>query len=144
MESCISLADVREISRRPLAHLAEMGGQLDPAKQESTVIMREEVLRTEERLKQFYQLGVVAARLSSGPAQAVEVWKAVSEFADETLAVLSTLKDKYPTCGTPELYDLALEYKSAAMKRAKLNEEATRCQTLTAPPGLFPPMPSTA
>ena len=139
MEPTLTLADLVESNRRPLVRMAEIGRELDPTDERARARFRDEVLRLEERVKRFYQLGALAAQRATEPTEAARIWKTVSESADETLAVLSTLKDKYPDSGMPELHDVVLEYKAAAMKRAQLNEEAALCQTRPAPPGLFPP-----
>ncbi len=56
--------------------------------------------------------------------------------------MLKAWKDIYPHCGTPELYDLALDYKIAAQER--LTENMQDAEWLknnpAAPNGLFQPM----
>ncbi len=141
METSLTLTDLAEVNRAPLAHLAQMGKGVEPADEGSRSAFRQEVVRVQDRLKQFYQLGALTARRAKEPAAAADVWRAVSQFADETLAVLSALRDRSPHSGAPELYDMALEYKAAALKRAQLNEGAARCQTTPAPAGLFPETP---
>jgi len=137
MEHCLTLDDVAQVSRNPLIELAKIQARFDSGPAD----FRKEVLRVEERLKQLYELGALAAKRAEHPAQCVEVWKAVSDFSDEALNVLRILKDKHPSSETSAAYELAENYKAAAVNRARLNEEASLCQANPAPPGLFPPMP---
>ena len=61
-----------------------------------------------------------------------------SEICDSILKALKSLKDSRPECGTPQLYDLALDYKNAAFKRYQLNQEAIQWEKTEIPEGLFP------
>jgi len=62
------------------------------------------------------------------------------DYADHVLVSLSVLKDRNPGCGTAELHDLALDYKTAAEKRYQADLEATLCQKAPLPEGLLPPL----
>jgi hypothetical protein len=50
----------------------------------------------------------------------------------------SGLRDIYPGCGTPELYDLALDYMREADKRYYQNLQDSECAKTQIPKGLFP------
>jgi hypothetical protein len=65
------------------------------------------------------------------------IWKEMTEYCESALAVLKDLKDKYFYCGTPELYDLVLDYRGEAQKRYYQNLQDSECQI---PQGLFPEM----
>jgi len=66
------------------------------------------------------------------------MWKGMNELCDQALSALKHLKDVYPNCGTPELYDLTLDYKSAAYKRYTENLQDSECRNTPLPTGLFP------
>ena len=67
-----------------------------------------------------------------------DIWKTASEICDSILKALKSLKDSRSECGTPQLYDLALDYKNAAFKRYQLNQEALQWEKTEIPEGLFP------
>ena len=62
----------------------------------------------------------------------------MSEFCDLALNALRSLKEKFPYCGTPELYDLALDYKLVADERYQENLRDSECLSLKIPENLFP------
>jgi hypothetical protein len=69
-----------------------------------------------------------------------EIWNAMGMFCRSTLASLAKLKDKYPDCGAPELYDVVLDYKLACDKRYRGALEELACQKTEFPKGLLPEM----
>ena len=71
------------------------------------------------------------------PEGAANLWKEMVSFCEEAIKVLWKLKNLYPGCGTPELYDLALDYRQQAEERYQQNLEDSQCQT-PIPEGLFP------
>ena len=64
----------------------------------------------------------------------------MSFFCQSALAILTSLKHKYPDCGTPALYDMVLDYKLACDKRYRGAMEELACQKTEFPKGLLPEM----
>jgi hypothetical protein len=60
----------------------------------------------------------------------------MGDLGDAVVTVLRELKSTYPNCGTPELYDLMLQYRGEAQERYYQNLQDSECQTT--PAGLFP------
>jgi hypothetical protein len=85
-----------------------------------------------------YQIVAFTALRAPGPAEAAALWKQISLMCEDALRALRTLKNSFPNCGTPELYDLTLDYKSEADKRYYQNLEDSECAKIAAPEGLFP------
>ena len=62
----------------------------------------------------------------------------MSRFCQPAIQALADLRNKYPKCGAPELYDLVLDFKLAADKRHKGTLEELECQKTEFPEGIFP------
>ena len=59
-------------------------------------------------------------------------------FCDLALGVMKSKKNEIAYCSTPELYDLALDYKLACQKRHKGVLEEIECASKEMPKKLFP------
>lgn len=99
----------------------------------------ERVRHVEAAIIHTWQLTAFASLREADPAAAAKLWKAMSQLCDNALAVLKAVKETYPDCGTPQLYDLTLDYKIAADKRHYQNLEDAECAQTPPPNGLFPP-----
>ncbi len=86
---------------------------------------------TRTQLLPIYRFG------KSPPDIAAKLWKEMVGFCEEAINALWKLKNLYSGCGTPELYDLALDYRQQAEERYRENLEDSQCQT-PIPKGLFP------
>ena len=140
MMACISLSDLTEISQASFAELEALGKELDPRAEESSRVFGKSIAAVEAILKVAYKMAVIAAKRAETLEQEAQAWQIMGEIADSVIRILESLKDKFPRCGTRELYDLALDYKLAADKRFALTNEAIECQTIPMPEGLFPRM----
>jgi len=89
---------------------------------------------------QTYGVAASLARKADDLTEIAEIWSGMSRFCRSALTILSSLKLKYPYCGTNELYDMVLDYKLACEKRYKGVMEELSCQSTTFPKGLFPEM----
>ena len=89
-----------------------------------------------------YQMIASLSIQENDPGKAAEWWKCMDRFCDEALSTLKAWKDVYPHCGTPALYNLALDYKLAAQERFKENKQDAEWlrNNPTPPKGLFQPM----
>jgi len=87
-----------------------------------------------------YQVIAVASLQTPNPAEAATMWKAMSGLCENALRALKKIKATFAGCGTPELYDLTLDYKVEADKRYYQNLEDSECTKIPVPEGLFPTM----
>ena len=132
------MSEVTNLTRSPVEELRFVGERLDPAKADSITLFSKRVAAVEAVLKFAYKMAALAAKRSETPEQEADVWRDMNEIADSIITILNSLKGKFPDGGTPELYDLALDYKLAAEKRYSLTLESIKCQNLPMPEGLFP------
>lgn len=65
------------------------------------------------------------------------LWNSYLGIVDDVITVVERLKDLYPYCGTPELYDHTLDYRNAAKRRRDNILEEIQCLDKT-PSNLFP------
>ena len=138
MDKCLTIRDVTTIGRAPIDELRSIAADLNLADADSCTIFGRRVAAVETVLKQTYKFAALMVRCSETPEQEAEIWMVMSEFSGFVITALQQLKDTSPHCGTPELYDLALDYNLAAQKRHSLTAESLQCQTSQMPDGLFP------
>ena len=91
-------------------------------------------------LVQSYGIAAAMARKADDLSDVAEIWNAMSLFCRSALTSLGALKNKYPYCGTPALYDRVLDYKLACDKRYRGAMEEVECQKKEFPKGLLPEM----
>jgi len=140
MTGCLTIDDVARLSREPIEGLRRTAAELDPGDADSSRIFAKEVARVETALKQTYKAAALMARRTDTLEEEAEVWRRMQEFAGAVVDVLKQLTEVFPNCGTPELYNLALDYRLAADKRLANISESLQCQNLPTPEGLFPRM----
>jgi len=139
MKPCLSFGDVVEAGKPRLTELQRVGNLYSDARSaEASAAFTREVNLVEATVVQTYGMAATSARKTDTLRDVAEIWKAMSQFCQNALEVLSTLKDKYPSCGTPQLYDRVLDYKLAADKRYRGAIEEATCQTRDFPKGLLP------
>ena len=138
MSPCLSLKDLVELNQEQVQRTEATAQSLDPRAPESCEIFAEQVRPLESSLIYTYRAAVYLARRTEDVEVLRDIWRAVSTACDQVLRALKTLKDDYPRCGAPALYDLALDYKNAANKRYELNREAIEWKNAKMPDGLFP------
>jgi hypothetical protein len=83
----------------------------------------------------------VASKLTRETEDLTEIagiWKNLAFFCNSVLQALASLRARFPSSGTPELYDLALDYKLACDKRHRGVLQELSCQTIEFPKGIFP------
>jgi hypothetical protein len=124
-----------KVNRCQVAELKKAGTQLDPEK--NCAEFTRLVLNVQAAVIHTYQMTAFASVQESNPEKAAVIWKEMTDFCESALTVLKDLKDKYFYCGTPQLYDLVLDYRGEAQKRYYQNLQDSECQI---PPGLFPEM----
>ena len=110
----------------------------DAADAASREYLDKQVRSLESLVTTSYKLAVRLAKRTTDLNELCGIWKAASDICDSFLEEAKTLKDSRPECGAPQLYDLALSYKNAALKRYQQNLEALQWETTPSPAGLFP------
>ncbi|MEI6390782.1 MAG: hypothetical protein WCT12_06720 [Verrucomicrobiota bacterium] len=89
---------------------------------------------------QTYGVAAALAKKADDVSEVVEIWSRMSFFCRAAMVSLSSLKHKYPYCGTPQLYDMVLDYKLACDKRYRGAMEELACEKTEFPKGLLPEM----
>ena len=126
------------VNRCQIAEMEKKGKELDPAQYGSCEKFSHYVRNVQAAIIHTYQITAFWALRESEPEKAALLWRQMSDFCDSALAVLKVLKDIFPGCGAPELYDLTLDYKIETDKRWHQNLEDSECAKTPIPEGLFP------
>jgi len=116
--------------------MQKAGQDLVPDEFGASDAFAEHVRNVQGAVLHTYQITAFAAVRERDPKRAAERWKEMVKFCDAALEAARILKDRFPRCGTPELYDLALDYRSQAEKRFYQNLQDSECPS--PPEGLFP------
>ncbi len=141
MSTCLPFDAVVAVSVVQLDTLVMVGNQIDVKNIQSCFVFSSLVEGLQEVLRQTYRAAAGAARDADTPTEAAIVWEKMGAFADGILKKLFSLKEVYHDCGTPALYDLAVDYKSACQRRHADSQEEAACQNENRiPAGLFPAM----
>jgi hypothetical protein len=116
--------------------MQKAGQDLIPDEHGACEAFSEHVRSVQGAVVHTYQITAFAAVREQDPKRAAERWKEMVKFCDAALEATKTLKDRFPLCGTPQLYDLVLDYRSQAEKRFYQNLQDSECPS--PPEGLFP------
>jgi len=139
MKACLSFSDIVEFGRPQIDEMKRVGDSYPgPETPEACIAFTRQVNMGEGIVLQTYKVSATLARKTDDLGEVAEIWSKMSQFCHCALQVLAGLKDKYPHCGTNELYDLVLDYKLAADKRYKGVSEELACQKTEFPKGLLP------
>lgn len=138
MKTCLSFSDILEINRPQISEMARIASQYSGAEAAGCEAFARQVRLVEGIVVQTYGMAAALARKAEDLQEAAEVWRKMGAFCQSALEVLAGLRDKFPHCGTTELYDLVLDYKLAADQRYRGLQEEIACQKLEVPKGLFP------
>jgi len=138
MSTCLSFSEVIDIHKPQVEGMrrAVEGFALnDP---QACQELSRQVRAVESALMATYCVAAAIAKRAENMIEIAEVWKAMEGFCDLALGVIKTKKGEFPYCSTPELYDLALDYKLACQKRHKGVLEEIECANKEMPKKLFP------
>ncbi len=102
------------VSGCQISEMAKAGQTLNPKVYDSCMQFGQHVRNVQAAIIHTFQIISYAAIREPEPGKAALMWKAMNDLCDHALRTLKHLKDVYPNCGAPELYDLTLDYKSAA------------------------------
>ena len=144
MNATLDLSDLIRLGQVPLDQMREASSHVDPSDEAASNAFARQVSTVEAVLKQTWRAAALLAKRAANCEEAAGIWRGMSDYANQVMIVLSALKDRHPHCGTPELHNLALDYKVAAERRYQQNLEATVCQKTPLPEGLLPPLTSFA
>ncbi|MGA2655941.1 MAG: hypothetical protein ABSH34_00310 [Verrucomicrobiota bacterium] len=141
MKACLNFGDILGVGRPQLEEMQRIGdAYASPDVPGACEAFTRQVRIVEGVLVQSYGIAAAMARKAVDLNEVAEIWTAMSLFCRSALASLTTLKHKYPYCGTPALYDMALDYKLACDKRYRGAMEELECQKMEFPKGLLPEM----
>jgi len=139
MKTCLDFGEILEIGRPQIDELHRVGEAFpDADSEEACGQFTIQVRRLEGIVLTNYRVAAALARKGDDLREVASLWASMSQFCQAALQVLAQLKDRYPGCGTPELYDLVLDYKLAADKRYKGVAQELECLTTDLPKGLLP------
>ncbi|HEY3760220.1 MAG TPA: hypothetical protein VGN23_00535 [Verrucomicrobiae bacterium] len=139
MKTCLSFNDILQVDQPQIDEMQRVGNSFpDGSTVEACTAFSRQVRRLEGFVVLTYGMAAASAKKADDLNEVAEIWGKMSNFCHSALQILANLKDKYSQCGTPELYDLVLDYKSAADKRRAGTLEEASCQKMELPKGLFP------
>ena len=139
MKVCLDVETLVESATPQLKEIAEVAASFkDPNTDEACVAFARQVSMLEGSLKQTFRGATLLARKSGELEEIAKIWKNLIRFCTSVLTTLVALREKYPYCGTQEIYDLALDYKKACEDRLRDAEEEIECQRMDLPKGLLP------
>lgn len=134
----IDLKVVDALNRCNVSDMERVGRELDPSVHNSCQKFGVKVSEVQSALVHTYGIVAFLAVREKNPKQAAALWKDMSDFCDVALTALKGMKERFPHCGTPELCDLALDYKIASDERHTQNLRDSECLDQAIPVGLFP------
>lgn len=118
MSTCLSFDQIFAEGPIGVEKLKEIGASYESADDPGACeAFTRQVAFLECFVKEIYRIAMIIARKSEDSAEIAGVFETVSNFCENVMTALTGLKKKYPFCGTPELYDLVLDYKMACDDR---------------------------
>src|SRR5262245_15298393 len=111
MKACLNFGDILEVGRPQVEEMQRIGDSFTIAEVPGACeAFTRQVTIVEATLVNTYGIAAAMARKAEDLNDVADIWRGMSEFCRTALAKLATLKHKYPYCGTPALYDKALDY----------------------------------
>jgi hypothetical protein len=139
MSACLSFEEILESGEPQISTMSQVGESFSDVNSPGACeAFSKQVRLLEGFITSMYRVAASCTRKSDNLDEIALIWKAMGGFCAQALIALSGLKDKYPYCGTPELYDLTLDYKMACDKRYWGALEEKECLTAPLPENLFP------
>ncbi len=136
--ACLNFDDLIEINKPQVAEFQRLA-ELDPGSDDSkaSAPFSRQVRIVEGMLVQTYGIASKLTRESDDLTEIAGIWKNLAVFCNSVLQSLASLRERFPSSGTPELYDLALDYKLACDKRHRGVLQELSCQTSEFPRGIL-------
>jgi hypothetical protein len=139
MKTCVSFEDLLRINRPQVDYMQKIGEAItDPNSLDACEIFTKQVRIVEGLLIQTYGIAAEFSKRAADLQEIADIWSSMAMFCNVVLQTLSLLKDKFPYCGTPQLYDMALDYKLECDKRFRGVLEEVSCQRVEIPKGILP------
>jgi hypothetical protein len=136
---CLNFDDLLEINKPQVAEFQRLAELLPTSETPAaTAPFSRQVRIVEGMLIQTYGIASKLTRETDDLTEVAGIWKNLASFCNSVLQALASLRERFPSCGTPELYDLALDYKVACDKRHRGVLQELSCQTIELPKGLLP------
>jgi hypothetical protein len=95
-----------------------------------------QVFLVEGMIEATFGVALQHVREEPNPELIASIWRAVDGLCHRALVVLSSLKDQFPKCGTPETHDRVLDLKSEVISKLSRVDSEIKCQHLI-PDSLF-------
>jgi hypothetical protein len=133
----IKLEDLDAVNRSQISEMSKAGRTLHPGRSDSVIQFAKLVKNMEAAIRHTYQLTAHAAIREPDPSKAANLWQEMEELCKSALSEIKALKEVYPQSGTPDLYNLTLDYLLAAQQRRAQNVEDVECLKTPVPKGLF-------
>jgi hypothetical protein len=141
MSACLNFNDVLEVGQPQIREMQRIGdAYADSNVPGACEAFTRQVTIVQGIVIQAYGMAAALAKKADELSEVAEIWSRMSDFCRAALVSLSSLKNKYPYCGTPQLYDMVLDYKLACEKRFRGAMEEMECQKTEFPKGLLPEM----
>lgn len=139
MKACLDFNDILAVGEPEIEQMQRIGDAYANADEPGACeAFTRQVRKVESVLVHTYGVAAALAKKADDLSEAADVWSRMSFFCQTALRSLSSLKQKYPYCGTPALYDMVLDYKLACDKRFRNTSEELACQKIQFPKGLLP------
>ena len=141
MKACLNFGDILEVGQPQIEEMQRIGdAYAGPDVPGACEAFTRQVRIVLGIVVQTYGVAAALTRKADELSEVAEIWSQMGFFCRSAMVILSSLKNKYPYCGTPELYDMVLDYKLACDKRYRGAMEELACQKTEFPKGLLPEM----
>ena len=138
-KNCLSFEDYAEMGRSSLDVFQDLQNQFpDSSTISACNAFCQHTLTVESILRCTFYMATNLVRRCEDLNNIQSIWEVMSDLCDASLETLKGLKDLYPDCGAPELYDYALDLKLAAGSRRNNAKEELECVDIEIPENLFP------
>jgi hypothetical protein len=137
--NCLTLEDFLERNGSQIAEMQRVSDRYpDPNVPDACEDFTRQVRIVESALIETFGIAAELAKRSDGLEDVATIWERMKEFTGSAIESLSSLKARFPYCGTPELYDRALDYWAAASTRLSGVIQEIESQKKPLPKGLLP------
>jgi hypothetical protein len=140
MKPCIPIEEFTDLANTWSGLFATAMKYPDETSGDACIEFSEKVAILQTMLKVTYRDFALSARETETPADEMSVWLKAISYCDSLAETMTVVLDRFPHCGTQELHDLALDYRSSCMKRFENARKGLACKKTGLPKNLFPEM----
>jgi len=136
--TCLTAEDIAKINQERIDAIEESVAKYVGKEQEEycTPVYRK-VREIDGLLVSCYSLLAASTREAESLKEVESTWELMVALCERVLLTVSSLREKFPTCVGEDVFELAFEYRDAALKRLTGVREEIECQSRI-PKGLFP------